>query len=107
MSKSRAALTHLWPTLLLLATLATATLFFWYPYPFRQFGDSGKFALLLILTAAFIGPALTFLVYKKGKRGLLLDLVCHQPCTDCSPRLGCIFSLPEQTLFYGFHRGPL
>jgi len=74
MSKSRAALTHLWPTLLLLAILATVTLFFWYPYPFRQFGDSGKFALLLILTAAFIGPALTFLVYKKGKRGLLLDL---------------------------------
>jgi len=74
MSKSRAALTHLWPTLLILAILASVILFLWYPHPFRQFGDSGKFALLLIFTAAFVGPALTFMVYKKGKRGLLLDL---------------------------------
>lgn len=74
MTKSRAALIHLWPTLLLLAILASVVLFVWYPHPFRQFGDSGKFALLLIITAAFIGPALTWLVYKKDKRGLLLDL---------------------------------
>ena len=46
----------------------------WYRYPFWQFGQSGKFSLLLILTAGFIGPALTWFVYKKGKRGLLLDL---------------------------------
>jgi hypothetical protein len=74
MSKTRAALTHLWPTLLLLAILASVILFLWYPQPYRQFGENGKFAFLLILTGALIGPALTFLVYKKGKRGLLLDL---------------------------------
>ena len=74
MSKSRAALSHLWPTLLALTLLAAVVLFIWYPHPFRQFGDSAKFALLLMVTAAFIGPALTFLVYKKDKRGLLLDL---------------------------------
>ena len=74
MSKSRAALTHLWPTLLALAVVAAVVFFAWYPHPFRQFGDSGKFALLLVVTAAFIGPALTFVVYKKSKRGLLLDL---------------------------------
>lgn len=74
MSKSRAALNHLWLTLLALTVLAAVILFVWYPHPFRQFGDSAKFALLLMVTAAFIGPALTFLVYKKDKRGLLLDL---------------------------------
>ncbi len=31
--------------------------------------------MALIVTAAFIGPAMTWLVYSKGKRGLLLDLV--------------------------------
>jgi len=75
MTRSRAALTHLWPSLLLLAVLAGLVLFAWYPYPFRQFEQSGKFALALILTAGFIGPAMTWLVYSKGKRGLLLDLV--------------------------------
>ena len=74
MSKSRAALSHLWPSLLVLATLAVIILFTWYPYPFRQFGDSGKFAALLILAAVGLAPALTWFVYKQGKRGLLFDL---------------------------------
>ncbi len=75
MSKSRAALFHLWPSILLLATIAGLVLFVFYPYPFLQLQKSGKFALLLILTAGFIGPALTWLVYKKAKRGLVLDLI--------------------------------
>lgn len=74
MSKSRAALTHAWPTLLVLGVLACLVLFAWYPYPFRQFGESGKFALLLILSAGLAGPFLTWLVYSNGKRGLKLDL---------------------------------
>jgi len=60
---------------LVLAILACLVYLAWYPYPFRQFEESGKFALALTLTAALIGPAMTWLVYSKGKRGLLLDLV--------------------------------
>jgi hypothetical protein len=74
MSKLHAALTHLWPTLVVLAALAGMALFAWYPYPFRGLGESGKFSILLIITAGFIGPALTALVYSKGKRGLVFDL---------------------------------
>ena len=74
MSKSRAALSHLWPSLLVLVTLAVVVLFAWYPYPFLQFGESGKFASLLILAAVCLAPALTWFVYRKGKRGLLFDL---------------------------------
>ncbi|MGA9574350.1 MAG: hypothetical protein WBS20_10440 [Lysobacterales bacterium] len=75
MTRSRAALTHLLPSLLVLAVLAGFVFIAWYPYPFRQFEQSGKFALALILTAGLIGPAMTWLFYSKGKRGLLLDLV--------------------------------
>ena len=75
MTRSRAALNHLWPSLLVLAVFAGLVFLVWFPYPFRQFEVSGKFALALILTATFIGPAMTWLVYRKGKRGLLLDLV--------------------------------
>jgi len=74
MSKSRAALTHLWPTLLILAVIAVVILLNWYPFPFWEFGESGKFAILLILAAGAIGPVLTWVVYKKGKRGLVFDL---------------------------------
>jgi len=75
MTRSRAALTHLWPSLLVLAGFAGLLLLVWYPYPFRHFAESDKFALAMVLAATFIGPAMTWLVYKAGKRGLLLDLV--------------------------------
>jgi hypothetical protein len=74
MSRSRAALTHLVPIMLVLAVIASVVVFAWYPYPFWQFGKSGKFALSLIIAAGFAGPALTWVVYKKGKRGLMFDL---------------------------------
>jgi len=74
MSKSRAAFTHLVPIVLVLVLIASVVVFAWYPYPYWHFGKSGKFALSLILTAGFAGPALTWVVYKKGKRGLRFDL---------------------------------
>ena len=74
MSRSRAAFTHLVPIMLLLIVIASVLVFAWYPYPLWHFGKSGKFALSLILAAGIAGPALTWVVYKKGKRGLVFDL---------------------------------
>jgi len=74
MSRIRAAATHLLPTLLVLAIIAALVVFSWYPYPFWQVGRSGEFSLLLIIAAAFAGPLMTLAFYRKGKRGLLLDL---------------------------------
>lgn len=75
MKRSRAALIHLWPSSLLLAIIAGLILFVWYPYPFLQFKDTGKFSLLLVICGVLIGPVLTRLFYKQGKRGLLFDLI--------------------------------
>jgi len=75
MSKSRAALTHLWLSIPVLAVIGSLILFTWYPSAFLQFKDTGKFSLLLVITASFAGPALTWFVYKKGKRGLRFDLI--------------------------------
>jgi len=75
MTKTRAALIHLWPSILLLGIIAGLILFVWYPYPFLQFKDTGKFSLLLVICGVLIGPVLTWLFYKQGKWGLLFDLV--------------------------------
>lgn len=77
MGKSHAALTHTWASLLVLAIIAGLILFIWYPYPFLQFKDTGKFSLMLVLSGGFIGPAMTWLFYRKGKsrRALAFDLV--------------------------------
>lgn len=75
MGKSRAALIHLWPSLLVLLIIAALILLAWYPYPLLQLKNNQHFSVLLILTAALIGPAMTWLMYKKGKRGMVFDLV--------------------------------
>jgi len=74
MTRARAGLNHLWPSLLALAIFAGLVFLAWYPYPFRQFEQNGRFAMALVLAATLVGPALTWLVYKQGKRGLLFDL---------------------------------
>jgi len=75
MSRSQAALNHLWPSALMLLIIGGLIVFAWYPHPFLQFEDTAKFPLTLIITAGLIGPALTWLVYKKDKSGLVFDLI--------------------------------
>jgi hypothetical protein len=75
MKRSRAALTHLWPSILVLAIISGFVLLSWYPSAFLQFTESGKFSLLLVCSTALAGPAMTWVVYKKGKWGLHFDLV--------------------------------
>jgi hypothetical protein len=74
MARSNTVLRHLWPSILVLAIIACLVLFAWYPYPFRQFENSGKFALLLLFSACFVGPALTWFVYKTNKLAMAFDL---------------------------------
>lgn len=75
MTKSRAALKYLGLSLPVLLGIGVLILLLWYPHPFWEFKDEAKFALLLIVVAGLIGPLMTAFVYKKGKRGLLLDLI--------------------------------
>lgn len=74
MTKTRAVLTHLWPSLLVLALFAGLIIFFWYPFPYLQFEGSVKYSMLLVLAGGLIGPLLTFVVFKTDLRRLRIDL---------------------------------
>lgn len=58
-----------------IALLSVALVFFvWYPAPLHKaLGVTGIFLLLLVIDV-ILGPVLTFVVYKKGKRTLVMDL---------------------------------
>lgn len=75
MTKTRAAIRHLWPSALLLVIIACLILFVWYPYPFLQFKANDKFSLALVVAAGLFGPAMTLFLYREGKWGLVFDLV--------------------------------
>lgn len=74
MSRTRTALTHLWPSLLAVAVAVSLTVFAWYPDPFYRAGQGVRFALLLIVFAGLVGPALTWLVYKDHRFKFRFDV---------------------------------
>jgi hypothetical protein len=77
MARSRAALTHLGLSLLLLAACVGLILLAWYPHPFFLLSQHARFSLALIAAACIVLPSLTWLVAKPGKERpkLVLDLV--------------------------------
>jgi hypothetical protein len=63
----------LW-SMFLISIYMALVLFVWYPLPFF-FVDAGwKVNIVLILVDIVLGPVLTFVVFKPGKKGLKFDL---------------------------------
>lgn len=58
-----------------IALLAVGLVFFvWYPAPLHTALGVTQIFLLLLLIDVVLGPVLTFIVYKQGKRTLVMDL---------------------------------
>jgi len=73
-SRWRAASIHFCFTLAL-ALVALALLFgVWFPQPFTQAAGADRLIMLLIGIDLVLGPLLTLIVYRQGKRGMLFDL---------------------------------
>ena len=74
MTRIRAASLHLGISALVAVVSVTSMILVWYPPPLFQL--LGGFELLLLIVAVDIalGPLLTFVVFKSGKKGLKFDL---------------------------------
>ncbi len=74
MTRSRAALTHFGLSLLVVGAVFLLLYFFWFPEPlFRGAGGRDMF-LVLALVDITIGPLITLIIFKHGKKGLKFDL---------------------------------
>lgn len=73
-AKSKAFLTHLFISSLIIGCFLAFILLYWYPAPL--FGISGLSRIIAILIAVdlILGPLLTFIVFKPGKPSLKPDL---------------------------------
>jgi hypothetical protein len=74
MTKIKAALIHLTLSVLVVGLLFLTILYIWYPKPFFEISGVIEPLKLLIMVDVIIGPLLTFVVYKQGKKSLKLDL---------------------------------
>ncbi|MEJ2181752.1 MAG: hypothetical protein P8Y28_15335 [Gammaproteobacteria bacterium] len=66
---------HLLVTLLVLSVIAFAALSWWSPEPYMTAEGGWPILIILVVVGIVVGPLLTLLLYKPGKKGLLLDLV--------------------------------
>ncbi|MCF6319228.1 MAG: hypothetical protein L3J83_08125 [Proteobacteria bacterium] len=74
MTKVKAALIHTLISICVISLFAIIVFFIWYPKPFAAISGVIEPLKLLILIDVIIGPLLTFVVYKKNKKYLKLDL---------------------------------
>jgi len=73
-SRQRAFLTHLAASALIVGVACSLIFFLWYPYPYFQAAGAWNVLRVLIGVDLVLGPLLTVVVFKPGKRGLKLDL---------------------------------
>src|SRR6185437_5962041 len=90
MSRWKAATLHLCISIAVAAIASGLLLGVWYPPPYFHAGGAGTLLALVVGVDVSIGPLLTLLVYKSGKRGLKFDLAV-------------IAVLQAAALVYGFH----
>lgn len=74
--KLRASAIHVIISLLIGGVCASIVFFIWYPYPLAKAVGVTHIFLMLLVIDIILGPLLTFLIYKKGKKTLKLDLFC-------------------------------
>ena len=74
MSRWKASFIHLLISLLIVSTVAAYIIYFWYPLPLMHMSKADKLLAMVAGIDLIIGPLLTLLVYKQGKKTLKMDL---------------------------------
>jgi len=74
MSRWNAAGIHLGISALIAAVVLAVIYFVWYPSPYFTAMGGDQLVLLVIGVDVVIGPLITLVIYRAGKRGLALDL---------------------------------
>ncbi|MGI9259800.1 MAG: TfpX/TfpZ family type IV pilin accessory protein [Gammaproteobacteria bacterium] len=73
-SKRNAFLLHLSVSALVVGAICAVIFYFWYPAPYFDAKGAGGVLRVLVGVDLILGPALTLILYKPRKPGLLLDL---------------------------------
>jgi hypothetical protein len=74
MTRVRAFLTHLLISSAVVGAAFAVIFFVWYPYPYFHAAGTWNVLRVLIGVDVVLGPLLTLIVFKPGKRGLKFDL---------------------------------
>ncbi len=73
-SRGRAFLTHLLASALIVSAVCVLVFFVWYPHPYFRISGAWNPLRVLIGVDLVLGPLMTLLLFKPGKKGLWFDL---------------------------------
>lgn len=76
MNRWKASAIHLSISAIIALIAAAVFLLIWYPPPYFTAAGADELVLLLVGVDVCLGPLLTLIVFKPGKRGLRFDLTC-------------------------------
>ena len=76
MNRFQASGIHLGISLVVAILVGCLIYFVWYPHPYFQVAGGSNLMLLIMGVDIVVGPLLTLVVYKAGKKGLRFDLAC-------------------------------
>jgi len=74
MNRWKASAIHLTLSVLVLTVIATVLVWCWYPPGLFQMANADKLLLIIAGVDVTMGPLMTLIIYKKGKKGLRFDL---------------------------------
>lgn len=74
MPRRKAIVTHALVSLAVVSALLAIIFFVWYPYPFFRINGAANVLRTLVGVDLVLGPLLTVLLYKPGKKGLWIDM---------------------------------
>jgi len=74
MTKFKASFIHLFFSVIVVGLLFSIIFFIWYPKPFFDILNVIEPIELLVFVDVILGPLLTLIIYKKGKKHLKLDI---------------------------------
>lgn len=72
----KAAALHLVASIIIISIAVGCLIFWFFPYPFLAVDDISGALKIIASVDICLGPLLTLLLYKPGKKGLWFDLVC-------------------------------
>ena len=76
MTRLKAFLSHFTLSLVVVSFVLAIVLLLWYPQPFFQIIGARDALSILIGVDLVLGPLLTLVLFKPGKRGLMFDMAC-------------------------------
>lgn len=105
MSRYLAAFYHLLISLAVFVGLAYLVLFVWYPDFFYTIDGGWEGMRIIIFVDLVLGPCLTLVVYKAGKKGLKFDLTCIGLLQVSCLAAGLWVVYSERPTFFVFYEG--